>query len=562
MKSADRIFYNGKVITVDSAFSICAAIAVSGNRIIATGSDQEVLTLAGADTETIDLSRRTVIPGLIDTHAHLDREGLKSVYPSLAGASSIEDILQRVAELVKEAKPGEWVVTMPIGNPPSYWSPQDTLKERRWPTRWDLDRVSPDNPVYIRPIWGFWRSRLPIVSVLNSRALAVCNIDEQTAPPAPTVTLEKDDRGQLTGIITEQTFMSVAELTLMGGAGRFSHWDRVAALQRSMQAYASFGTTSVFEGHGAAGELLKAYYALKEQMPFSVRVNLLFSPSWTHFGEIPPDTLLGTWGAWLGQQGIGDDDLRVGGLYVCAEDETDANRSPVENALRASATPYTSWAGFHYDASLPRDKVKKLLVAAASNGIRCAAMTPDMLDMFVEVNRIVPIRDRRWIIGHISVLSDDDIAKMRDLGLVVSTHTNRYIWRTGAKMLKDAGPGGENAISPLASLIKAGVPVTFGTDNVPVSLFYPIWQSIARKDLTTREVIAPAEKLSREQALRAATMNGAYLTFEEKHKGSIEPGKLADFVCLSDDLMTVEEDRIKDIVAEFTVVGGRTVFKR
>jgi predicted amidohydrolase YtcJ len=562
MRTADRIFHNGKVITVDSAFTVCSAIAVAGNRILATGSDNDISALSGPNTEMVDLNGRAVIPGLIDTHAHLDREGLKSVYPSLAGATSIDDILQRIAELVKNAKRGEWIVTMPIGNPPSYWSPQDSLKERRWPTRWDLDRVSPDNPVYIRPIWGFWRSRLPIVSVLNSRALAVCNIDEHTAPPAPTVTLEKDDRGQLTGIITEQTFMSVAELTLLGGAGRFSHQDRVAALQRSMQAYASFGTTSVFEGHGAAGELLKAYYALKEQTPFSVRVNLLFSPSWTHFADIPAATLLGTWGAWLGQHGIGDDYLRVGGLYVCAEDESDPNRSPIENAMRASATPYTSWAGFHYDASLPRDKVKKLLVTAAANGIRCAAMTPDMLDMFVEVNRVVPISDRRWVIGHISTISHDEIAKIRDLGLVVSTHTNRYIWRTGAKMLKEAGPDGENTISPLASLIRAGVPVTFGTDNVPVSLFYPIWQSIARKDLTTGEVVAPGQKLSREQALRAATINGAYLTFEENQKGSIEPGKLADFVCLSDDLMTVEEDRIKDIVAEFTVLGGRTVFNR
>ena len=562
MKPADRIFRNGKVVTVDRNFTTCSAIAVAGDRIIATGSDAEVSARAGEGTEVIDLAGRTVIPGLIDTHAHLDREGLKSVYPSLAGAASIDDILDRIAALVKKARPGEWIVTMPIGNPPSYWSPQDTLNERRWPTRWDLDRVSPDNPVYIRPIWGFWRSRLPIVSVVNSRALAVCGIDENTPPPAPTVTLEKDESGRLTGVFTEQTFMSVVELTLMGGAGRFSHRDRVEALQRSMQSYASFGTTSVFEGHGAAGELLKAYYALKEQGPFAVRVNLLFSPSWTHFGDIPFSTLLGTWGAWLGQRGIGDNELRVGGLYVCAEDENDATRSPVENALRASAAPYTGWAGFHYDASLPREKVKRLLIEAAANGIRCAAMTPDMLDMFVEVNRVVPIADQRWIIGHISVLRDDDIAKMRDLGLVVSTHTNRFIWRTGARMLEDAGPGQENTISPLASLMAAGVPVTFGTDNVPVSLFYPIWQSVARRDLSTGKVVAPAQKLTREQALRAATINGAYLTFEEGQKGSIEPGKLADFVCLTGDPLTVEEDRIKDLAADFTVVGGRTVFSR
>ena len=562
MATAQRIFTRGKVVTVDAAFSIRSAIAVADGRILAVGSDAEIEALAGPQTERVDLAGRTVIPGLIDTHAHLDREGLKSVFPSLAGATSIDDILERIAALVKKAKPGEWVVTMPIGNPPSYWSPQDTLKERRWPTRWDLDRVSPHHPVYIRPIWGFWRSKLPIVSILNSKALEVCNIDESTQPPAPTVTLAKDDSGKLTGIITEHTFMSVAELTLLGGAGRFTHRDRVEALKRSMQAYASYGTTSVFEGHGAAGELLKAYYTLKEETPFSVRVNLLYSPSWTHFADIPPSALLGTWGAWLGQRGIGDDMLRVGGLYVCAEDENDANRSPVENALRASATPYTGWAGFHYDASLPRDKAKRLLIAAAANGIRCAAMTPDMLDMFVEVNRVVPIAGKRWIIGHIALLAADDIAKMRDLGLVVSTHTNRYIWRTGAKMLQDAGPGNENTISPLVSLTAAGVPVTFGTDNVPVSLFYPIWQSVAREDLSSGQVVAPDERLSREQALRTATINGAYLTFEEKEKGSLEPGKLADFACLSDDPLTVEEDRLKDIVAEFTVVGGRTVYSR
>jgi predicted amidohydrolase YtcJ len=562
MRLADRVFTNGKVVTVDRDFTICSAVAVAGDRILATGSDAQISALVGEQTETVDLEGRTVIPGLIDTHAHMDREGLKSIYPSLAGATSIDEILERIDRLVRKARPGEWIVTMPIGNPPSYWSPQDNLQERRWPTRFDLDRVSPDNPVYIRPIWGFWRSSLPIVSIVNSRALAVCNIDERTPPPAPTVTLEKDASGRLTGVFIEQTFMSVVELTLMGGAGRFSQRDRVDALRRSMQAYASFGTTSVFEGHGAAGELIKAYYALKEQGPFAVRVNLLFSPSWTHFADIPPSVLLSTWGAWLSRPGIGDDDLRIGGLYVCAEDESDASRSPIENAVRASATPYTGWAGFHYDASLPRDKVRRLLIDAASNGIRCAAMTPDMLDMFVEVNRVVPITDQRWIIGHISVLRDDDIAKIRDLGLVVSTHTNRYIWRAGARTLKDAGPGQENAVSPLASLMAAGVPVTFGTDNVPVSLFYPIWQSIARKDLTTGTVVAPAQKLSREQALRAATINGAYLTFEENVKGSIEPGKLADMVCLTADPLTVEEDRIKDIAADFTVVGGRTVFAR
>jgi predicted amidohydrolase YtcJ len=557
-----RIFHNGRILTVDERLSVCTALATRGETILAIGSDHEILELGDKATETVDLQGRTVVPGLIDGHAHMDREGLKTVYPSLQGASSIADILSRIEALVKAAKPGEWIVTMPIGNPPSYWSPLETLKERRWPTRWDLDQVSPDNPVYIRPIWGFWRHKLPLVSIANSRALEACGIGRMTKSPAPSVSIEKDATGEPNGIFIEDTYMSIVELTLMRPAGGFTHKDRVTALRRSMTAYNAFGTTSIFEEHGAAGELIAAYRAVRGEGPLSVRANLVFSPAWSAVGDGPVANLLATWGSWLGGRGIGDDYLRIGGLYVLLEDEGDGPRSPLENKLRASANPYTGWAGFHYDAGLPRDKLKHVLVEAARNDIRCAALSSDVLDLYEEVDRVVPIRDKRWILGHISVLSDEQISRIRDLGLVVTTHTNRYIWRTGARLLDQLGRERENAIVPLASLEKAGVRVCLATDNVPVSLFHPFWQSVARIDRSTGQVIAPDQKISRAHALRAATINGAYLTCDENRKGSLEPGKLADFAVLSDDPLRVEEDRIKDIQAGLVVVGGQTVFER
>jgi hypothetical protein len=329
-----------------------------------------------------------------------------------------------------------------------------------------------------------------------------------------------------------------------------------------MAAYNSFGTTAVFEEHGVSGEVLAAYRTLREQGRPSVRANLLFSPPWSTVAGVAPKTMLGTWGSWLGGRGFGDEYVRAGGLYVLLDDDSDGPRSPIENALRASASPYTGWAGFYYDAGLPRDQLKDVLIAAANEDIRCVGLTADLLDLYAEVDRIVPIRDKRWVLGHVSILSREQIAKIRDLGLAVSTHTNRYVWRTGARVAEAVGAEHENTISPLASLKAAGVSFGLATDNVPTSMFYPIWQSVARKDRTTGRTIGPSEKISREDALRAATLGGAYLTRDERDRGSLEAGKLADFVCLSGDPLRIDEDRIKDIVAEFVVVGGRTVFER
>jgi len=548
--AADLILHSGTVITVDPAGRVAEAVAVADDRIVAVGGNAEVRALAHGYTCLIDLGGRAVVPGLVDAHAHMDREGLKAVCPSLAGAASIDDVLQRVKALVRATAPGEWIVTMPLGDPPFYFDVPTNLKEGRFPTRWELDRVAPRNPVYIRAIWGYWRHTLPLVSIANSEALRRAGVTRETVPPWEGVTIEKDSRGEPTGVFVEQTYMPLVELSLMAAAPRFSHDERVRALSDSMRIYVATGTTSVVEGHGVAEEVLRAYETLAGRRDLTVRAHLFLSPSWGAGDPASIRTRLDAWQTRIAGRGAGDAFLRVAGLVG------EANPT-LDNAVRARAMPYTGWAGFAYDAALPRAALREVLREAARREIRVASMGTDLLDLYEDVNRVVPIRDRRWVVEHVSTLTADEIARIRDLGVVVTTHTNRYLFKEGEILRSRVGA--EDSIVPLRSLQDAGVHVALATDNVPTSLFHPIWHAVARLDRSSRRIIAPGQRLGREEALRAATLEGAYLTFEESEKGSLEPGKLADLAVLSDNPFTCPEDRIKDITAELTIVAGQIV---
>ena len=255
---ADFILRNGQILTVDANDSISQAIAVCGENIQAVGSDADVLALAGPDTITIDLRGRTVIPGIVDIHAHMDREGLKVLHPSPEGFRSIPGILDIVRGEVATKRPGEWVVTMPIGDPPNYADLPDSLEEGRYHTRLELDRVSPHNPVYIRGIWTPWDVP-PSVSVANSLAMKKAGIDRNTPVPDPSVTIETDSSGEPNGIFIDRNRFPTVEFTLMRVVPRFTHGQRVQALKDSMRLYNSVGTTGTYEGHGVAHEVLRAY---------------------------------------------------------------------------------------------------------------------------------------------------------------------------------------------------------------------------------------------------------------------------------------------------------------
>jgi hypothetical protein len=551
---ADILIRNAKVITCDAAFRIARAVAVKDGRILAVGDD-DLPALTDAGTQVIDAGGGAVMPGLIDCHAHLDREGLKPVFPSLSGCTSIDDVLQRIEALVKERAPGEWIVTMPIGEPPYYWDVPGNLREKRFPTRWELDRVSPRNPVYIRPIWGFWRHTLPITSIANSLALELAGLHPGMEPPPGSIVFEKGGSGRFNGIIHENNFMPVAELAWFSAMPRFDHGHRVAGIRDAMRIYNRSGTTSVFEEHGCAQELIQAYRAVHVAGDATVRAHLVFSPSWQFIRADQYAPVLQSWAGWLGQGGMGDEWLRVEGLY------SEIGVTP-ESLLRLRARPYTGWSGFNADCGLPREHIVDVLTEAARNDIRVVAIWMSMLEVFEEVNRRVPLVGKRWVIGHLRTATPDQIRRIRELGLVMSAHTNRYVYKEGHLLREELGHDREDEIAPLRSLVEAGVHIGFATDNVPTSLFWPVWQSVTRYNRYSDDAIAPEQALSREQALRCATIEGAHLTFEEDVKGSLEPGKYADLVMLSDDPLTCPDDALKDIVALKTMVGGKVVHDR
>ena len=554
-RDADLIITNAKIATLDPDNRIASAVAIGRGKFLAVGSDADIRDHANADTNQIDANGRLVIPGLIDGHAHMDREGLKDVLPTLSGCTSISDILDRIAELANATPDGEWIVTMPIGEPPFYEGVPGNLAENRFPTRDELDRVTPNHPVYIRPIWGHWRNTLPLVSVANSLALQKAGVTRDTLPPVPSIQIDKEPTsGEPNGIFYEFTYKPIVEKTLMACIPRFSLDDRITGLRRSMQIYNGYGTTSVFEGHGIAGEVFAAYQSLRQEGPLPVRASLMFSPAWHSTKMEDVRELLVDWGRWLAHRGLGDEFLRMAGIYT----ESDYSE---ENRLRALCGPYTGWAGFNFNSCLPEDIMVDMMAEAARNGIRVGSFTPGILDHFETVNKRAPIDDQRWLIEHVGMFSKDDVKRVRDLGLVLQSYSSRWIAQDGEALRNELGEEGVERVLPMRDLIDAGIHVSLGTDNVPPTMFVPISHAVSR--LTDAgKVLGPGQRISRIEALACASRDGAWLSFEEEQKGTIEQGKYADLAILSEDLLDVDEARIPEICADVTITAGKVVYER
>jgi len=554
-KSADLLITNAKVVTLDSSNQIADSVAITGDRFTGVGTRTDVESLTDETTRRIDAQGKLVVPGLVDGHAHMDREGLKEVLPSLADCHSINDILERIRQLAAQTPVGEWIVTMPIGVPPFYEGVPECLSENRFPTRQELDQAAPEHPVYIRPIWGHWRNTLPLVSIANTRALELAGITRNTLPPAPSIQIDKDlSSGEPTGILYEFTYKPLVEKTLMKLIPRFTLADRVAGLERSMQVYNSVGTTSIFEGHGIAGEVFAAYQQLREAGPLAVRSSLMFSPAWPSTTTEDVTDLLVDWGRWLAGRGLGDDYLRMAGLYT----ESDYSE---ENSLRALCGPYTGWAGFNFDSALPEDVMLDMMIEAAQSGIRVGSFSPGILDLYEKVDARASIGDQRWLIEHIGMFDADEIQRIKNLDLVVQAYTSKWIAQDGDGLIDQFGAEGCERVAPLKDLMDAGVHVSLATDNVPPTLFVPISHAVSRRT-DGGQTIGPGQSLTRVDALACASREGAYLSFDEDVKGTIEPGKFADLAVLSEDLLTVDEQRIPDITSDLTITGGRIVHQK
>jgi len=523
------------------------ALSIVGTRIQAVGQTDELLKSADQSTQIIDLKGRCVIPGMTDGHAHLDREGLRHQLPSLQHAQSLEDVLDVIADQVRFRPEGTWILTQPIGQPPEFL----TDISRLIPSRFELDRVSPKHPVFIRPIWGYWSNAVPFSCVANSMALALAGIGPHTRSPSQEIVIDRDPTGQPTGIFWEKSLVPLVEHTLMRCAPGFSLAQRENALLYGMAQYNKVGTTCIFEGHGVASEVIQAYKSVHASGASTVRALLTFSPNWHLNGQGDAALLLKDWASWIGRNGMGDDFLKVQGLY--AEIDLD----PHNNQLRAANHPCTGWAGFQAGCALPLDVMKVLVQEAARNGIRLCGIWPNLLDLFEYANETHPIAPMRWVLGHQRFLTRDQIARIKDLGIVVTTHTNRHIYKDGDRMLGE-GLYDMNDLVPLRSLMESGVPVAFGSDNLPPSLFHPIWHASARRS-RNGQLVGESQALDRSQALSIATQGGAYLCFDEGRRGRLVPGFMADMAILSSDPLACAEEELPHIQATSVVVNGRFV---
>ena len=548
---ADMILYGGKVLTVSNDDSIEQAVAIKGEIVQAVGSDQDVLALASPNTRTIDLGGRTVIPGIIDIHAHMDREGLKRIYPSLEGATSIPDILGLIKQQVAQKRPGEWVTTMPVGDPPNYADMPASLKEGRFPNRWDLDKVSPNNPVYIRGAWTPWNVP-PSVAVANSLALQLAGIDRKTQSPDSSVTIEHDDTGEPTGILSDTGRFPSVEFTLMKVVPRFTHQQRVASLKESMRLYNAVGTTGTYEGHGVAPEVLRVYKEVWDANEMTVRAHLTLSPAWKSVAEAALE--MERWGHSASGHGFGDSMLRVSGYYI------HYGGSRYTARARTAELPFTGWAGFAQSYNPPAT-FRRLVKLAAQHNLRVNTIVADclkeVLEVFQDVHKEIPINNQRWMIGHVVETSPEQLKVIRDLGLIVETIPLTHLWLRGRQYV--GKPEVADTAVAHRDYLDQGVRFGLGTDNKPYSPFPTIWAAIARQERTTNEVLGPSQILTRMEALKAITMGGAYFSFEEERRGSLEAGKLADLAVLSDDYLTIPEDEISGLHSVLTMVGGHEV---
>lgn len=550
----DLLLHGGKVITLDGGSRLAEAVAVRDGRIVSVGASAALLKETSPGTRCLDLRGRSVLPGFFDGHPHVDREGLRARGGiSLAGLTSVAEIVDEVRRATSRARPGEWIVMMPMGTPPhDFISQPDQLREGRFPTRRDLDAAAPANPVYIRAVWGWWSHR-PFPSVANSMALRVAGITSDT--PAPyNCEILKDAQGDPNGVFLERNFVPILEYTLFSCLPRFTYEDRVASVRVGTQAYLASGTTSAFEGHGLAPTVIRAYREAHERGELRLRIHAHVSVPSNVLDDRALKDMLHHLSGMAGGRGLGDDWLRVEGINLGgASDEHVAE-------IVAGGYPYDQWAG-HFNQAMPQDRFTEMCCEAARLRLRVGCVVSRNLEYalsaYEAADREYSIRDGRWVLIHVNSATPEQLKRMKALGVVVTTVPG-FLYLAGDRYGLDQL--GERGI-PLRALLDADIPVALGTDGVPISMLWTVWEALARIDGDTQQRHGDSG-LTREEALRLGTQTGHWVTWNEHRHGSIEPGKMADLVVLEGDPLTCPQDDLKDLRVDMTIVGGAVAYQR
>ncbi len=532
VEPADLVFLDGVVLTQGPA-GVVEAIAVRGSRVVAIGSSDEVRQLVAGETRVVDLAGRTLIPGLTDNHYHGIGGGAGV---DLSETRSIQEVLEAISAFALETGSGGLVVTN--------WDwHEGQLAEQRLPYRDDLDRAAPEHAVVV--------VRGGHEYVLNSTALARWDIDESTAD-VPGGRIGRYADGRLNGELIDRA----KGLVTLPPPSPPDPGAVLDALEEEYRTLNARGLTSIRYPGGPIAQY-RAIERLKDDRRLTMRVNYVFrAPR----GELPGslDEALEGWPA----MGEGDLWLRVGGVKLGVDGgfEGGLMRAPYEE-------PWGEGGTFFGIQTVPRDTYIETVRDLRRRGWRVAthavgdAAIDLVLDAYEAADADAPLDDLRWVIEHGFIPRQDHFPRMQELGLVVSAQDHLYI--AAPSLIAYWGEDRAQWTTPLRAYLDAGIPISLGTDS-PVVPWDPWWvlHHFTTRGTITAGVVGESQRITREEAIRAATQGYAYLTFEEAEKGTLEVGMLADLVVTADDVLECEDPCLESMEVDVTVVGGRVVYER
>jgi predicted amidohydrolase YtcJ len=529
---ADLIIRDAHIVTVDPAFSTASAAAIQGGRFIAVGSDADVLRTRGPNTRVVDLHGQTVLPGFDDTHVHLTAGKELEVQVELTHIRSIKDIQAAFAARVNVSKPGE-----PIVGTRGWWEYQ--LAEGRLPTRADLDAVAPNNPVAIPG---------PHYVIANSLALKLAGVTRATPDPQGGQ-IYKDSSGEPTGLLMDNASRFVRKFVPQA-----SEAQQVAGMKRVLALVNSHGLTSAGDPSGTV-EDAAMYRRLRDQGLLTVRLDFAYN--------IDPAEPLDKAEAEL--RALPRPGADGDGMFRSDEiGETGLDGAELTALLEHD---YPGKPGYRGLQKVPTEQFKRFAALVAKYGYRLRphavgdAAIDEALDAFEYANAQTPLTGRRWMIDHAFLLGPQHYDRVKRLGLIINSQY-MHNYELGALILKAWQRPLADRSEPYREWLQNGIMFAGGSDG-PISYYAePLLEIYGEVTRGTQwgGRLGPDQGISREDAIRSVTINGAYTTFEEKVKGSIEPGKYADFVVLSGDIMKVPAERIRDLKVLATVLGGRTVY--
>lgn len=528
----ELILYNAKIVTLNARSEIAEAVAIRDGQFLAVGKDVDIRRMAAGSTRQIDLQGRTVIPGLADGHFHSIGGGPGV---DLSKARTIDDVLNAIRERAAKTPAGELIVTN------SDWH-EAQLKEQRLPYRKDLDRAAPNHPVVV--------VRGGHEYILNSAALAKWNITERTRLPEGG-NIGYDADGKLNGELVDKAkgLVSLPPSPPVDAERRIN--DLAAEFHRLNQA----GLTSI-RYPGSSREVWNTLQEMKRRGMLTMRVSMLFRIAGSPQNVEPELSRIGL------KPDQGDEWIRVGGIKLGVD-------GGFEGGLMRNAyeEPWGEKGDFRGLQTFPSEEYKGVVRALNRNGWRVAthavgdAAIDLVLEAYEDAHKELPISGKRWSVEHAFIARPEHFPRMKQLGLVISAQNHLYL--AGPILKNYWGVKRAAWMTPMRAFIDAGLPVATGTDSavVPYPPFWTIYHFITR-DTINGGVIGPDQRIGREEALRAATLGNAYLTFEENIKGSIEAGKLADLVVLTEDILTCPEKNIENMGIVMTIVGGKVVYSR